>query len=58
MAAPLKVGAVVARMHALRPGVDDVMREAGKLLSSLTGAAAVVVTPRPDEERFLQYVYW
>jgi heat-inducible transcriptional repressor len=46
--------AVVARMHALRPGVDDVMREAGRLLSSLTGAAAVVVTPRPDEERLAQ----
>ena len=41
-------------MQKLRPGVDDVMREAGKLLSTMTGSAAVVVAPRPDEERLAQ----
>ena len=46
--------AVVTRMQKLRPGVDDVMREAGKLLSTMTGSAAVVVAPRPDEERLAQ----
>ncbi len=46
--------AIVTRMQKLRPGVDDVMREAGKLLSTMTGSAAVVVAPRPDEERLAQ----
>lgn len=46
--------AIEQRMRAIRPGVDDVMRETGKMLASLTGAAAVVVTPRPEEERLTQ----
>lgn len=46
--------AIVARMQKLRPGIDDVMREAGKLLSTMTGSAAVVVTPRPEDERLSQ----
>lgn len=34
--------AVLARMKQLRPGVDDVVREAARMLASLSGAAAVV----------------
>lgn len=45
--------AIVTRLNALRPG-DDVMRETGRILSSLTGAAAVVMPPRPEEERLMQ----
>jgi heat-inducible transcriptional repressor len=46
--------AIERRMRAIRPGIDDVMRETGKMLASLTGAAAVVVTPRLEEERLSQ----
>jgi heat-inducible transcriptional repressor len=46
--------AVLARMQQLDPGRDDVMREAGRLLSTLTGAAAVLTAPRLDEERLTQ----
>jgi len=42
--------AVIGRMRALRPGVDDIMREAGKVLSSLTGAAAVVLPPKAEQD--------
>ncbi len=41
--------AVLARMRQLRPGVDDVVREAARMLASLSGAAAVV-TRRADRE--------
>lgn len=46
--------ALIQRMRTLRPGVDDVMRETGRILSSLTGAAAVVMAPRPEDERLSQ----
>jgi len=46
--------AILARLHELKPGEDDVMREAGKLLASMTDAAAVVTAPRPDQERLDQ----
>lgn len=46
--------AILARMQQLRPGVDDVLREAGRLLSSLTGAAAVVTRPRGEMEHLAQ----
>jgi heat-inducible transcriptional repressor len=46
--------AILARMRQLRPGVDDVLREAGRLLASLTGAAAVVTRPRSDVEQLSQ----
>jgi heat-inducible transcriptional repressor len=39
---------VVERFKGLRPGVDDVMREAGRLLAAMSGAAAVVTRPRAD----------
>lgn len=42
--------AILARMRQLRPGVDDVLREAGRLLASLTGAAALVSRPRTEVE--------
>lgn len=42
--------AVLQRMRSLRPGQDDLIREAGRLLSTLTGAAAVVAPPRPEQE--------
>jgi heat-inducible transcriptional repressor len=46
--------AIVERMRLLRPGVDDVLREAGRLLSSLTGAAALVTRPRTDADHVAQ----
>jgi len=41
---------ILKRLGELRPGEDDVMRETGVLLSSLTGAAVVISAPRPGEE--------
>ncbi len=38
---------IIRRFHEMAPG-DDVMRETGKLLSELTGTAAVVVAPRSE----------
>jgi heat-inducible transcriptional repressor len=46
--------AVLARMKQLRPGVDDVVREAARMLASLSGAAAVVTRPRADLEPLSQ----
>ncbi|WP_083457294.1 heat-inducible transcriptional repressor HrcA [Sandaracinus amylolyticus] len=46
--------AILARMRQLRPGVDDVLREAGRLLASLTGAAALVSRPRTEVEQVTQ----
>ncbi|MCB9595546.1 MAG: heat-inducible transcription repressor HrcA [Sandaracinaceae bacterium] len=40
--------AVLERMRELRPGIDDLVREAGAVLSSMTGVAAVVTRPRAD----------
>ena len=45
---------ILARMRGLRPGVDDVVREAGRLLASMAGAAAVVTRPRTDVEPIAQ----
>jgi len=45
---------VLARLKDLRPGEDDVMREAGRMLASMTDAAAVITAPRPDQERLSQ----
>ena len=45
---------VLERMRELRPGVDDLVKEAGRLLASLAGAAAVVTRPRPDSEQLAQ----
>ena len=38
--------AVMQRMRDLRPGVDDLVKEAGRLLATMAGAAAVVTRPR------------
>ncbi len=46
--------AEIAKRFAKLTPQDDVMRETGRLLSTLTGAAAVVASPRPDEERLAQ----
>jgi heat-inducible transcriptional repressor len=46
--------AILTRLHQLDPGRDDVMREAGRLLSTLTGAAAVLTAPRLEDERLAQ----
>ena len=46
--------AILARMRQLRPGVDDVLREAGRLLASLTGAAALVTRPKTEMEKLSQ----
>ncbi len=45
--------AVVARLQHLAPGTD-VLKEAGELLSALTGAAAVVTSPSPEHEVLAQ----
>ncbi len=42
--------AVLERMRELRPGVDDLVREAGRLLATMAGAAALVTRPRADTE--------
>ncbi len=39
---------VLERMRELRPGIDDLVREAGRLLATLAGVAAVVTRPRAD----------
>lgn len=46
--------AIFARLRSLDPSRDEVIREAGRLLATLTGAAAVVTAPRFDEERLTQ----
>lgn len=40
--------AVLERMRDLRPGVDDLVQEAGRLLASMAGVVAVATRPRPD----------
>lgn len=45
--------AVIHRLQNLAPGTD-VLKVAGEVLSSLTGAAAVVSPPKPEEERLAQ----
>ena len=46
--------AVLTRMGQLRPGVDDVVREAARMLASLTGTAAVLTRPRAELEPLTQ----
>jgi heat-inducible transcriptional repressor len=46
--------AVFDRLAHLTPGVDDIPREAVKLLSSLTGGAAVVQAPRASQQHVVQ----
>jgi len=46
--------AVIERMRELRPGVDDLVREAGRLLATIAGAAAVITRPRVDTEPLSQ----
>src|SRR3954452_18267787 len=43
---PQDKAAVLSKLSSLNPGLDDVAREAGRVLSVLTGAAAVVQAPR------------
>ena len=43
--APADIARIRERLEALAPG-SNLMRESGKLLSELTGTAAVVITPR------------
>lgn len=45
---------VLTHMQRLRPGIDDVVREGGKLLATLTGAAAIVSRPRAEAEPLAQ----
>jgi len=40
--------AILHKLRSLRPGVDDLVRETGRLLSALTGAAAIVLPPPPE----------
>jgi heat-inducible transcriptional repressor len=46
--------AVLERMRELRPGVDDLVREAGRLLATMAGAAALVTRPRAETEPLAQ----
>lgn len=46
--------AIVARMQQLEPGKHDIMRETGKLLSALTGAATLLSPPRLEQEQLSQ----
>lgn len=46
--------AVIERMQGLRPGVDDLVKEAGRLLATMAGAAAVFTRPRADTEPLAQ----
>ncbi len=46
--------AIVNRMKDLKGRTDDLMRESGRLLSALTGAASVIVSPRPQDEQLAQ----
>ncbi|MDH5492237.1 MAG: heat-inducible transcriptional repressor HrcA [Myxococcales bacterium] len=45
---------ISSRMASLDPGKDDVLRETGRLLSSMTGAAAVMMPPRAAEAALSQ----
>ncbi len=51
--APEDRTAVLERLRNLDPGTD-IQREAGQLLSTLTGAAVVVTSPKPEEELLRQ----
>lgn len=46
--------AVLERMRDLRPGVDDMVKEAGRLLATMAGAAGVVTRPRAATEPLSQ----
>lgn len=46
--------AIVARMSDLDPESDDVVREAARLLSAMTGTAALSTSPRAADERLSQ----
>ncbi|HEX6244452.1 MAG TPA: heat-inducible transcriptional repressor HrcA [Polyangiales bacterium] len=51
---PHDKSALLGRLGMLRPGVDDLPREAGRILSALTGGASVVHTPPAAEQRVAQ----
>ena len=51
---PDDLAALASHLKALKPGVDDVALEAGRILSSLTGAAAVVQAPRAQDQHVAQ----
>lgn len=51
---PQDRSALHGRLSRLTPGIDDLPREAGRLLSRLTGSASVFHTSRPSEGRVAQ----
>jgi heat-inducible transcriptional repressor len=51
---PRDRSALFDRLSRLTPGRDDLPREAGRLLSRLTGAAAVLHMPRPADQHVAQ----
>lgn len=53
-AQPEDRAALLAKLSQLTPGVDDLPREAGRMLARLTGAASVLHTSRPSEGRVAQ----
>lgn len=54
---PQDKAALLQRLSQLRPGIDDLPREAGRLLSILTGAAALVHTPKAGNQVVAQ-LHW
>jgi heat-inducible transcriptional repressor len=46
--------ALATRLSVLRPGIDNLPREAGRILSSLSGGAAVVQMPQPAAQPIAQ----
>jgi len=51
---PTDKSALRSKLSQLRPGVDDLPREAGRLLSSMTGGASLVHTPPTTEQHVAQ----
>lgn len=54
---PEDKAALLARLTRLKPGIDDLPREASRLLSSLTGVASVVHTP-PTVGQRVAHLRW
>jgi heat-inducible transcriptional repressor len=52
--APDDKSAMAGRLALLRPGIDNLPREAGRILSSLSGGAAVVQIPMPAAQPIAQ----
>ncbi len=54
---PSDQSAIFGRLSQLRPGVHDIAREAGRILSERTGAAVVLHTSRPADQ-YVSQLRW